>query len=788
MWSSIRDRDISFSDNFEYAHVANTSHDQLAQEYWLALFRAMEGPDKQMDMSSIDVRAQTALSARSSSPAESRSTDPGNRKERQRTGHACEPCRRRRAKCNGAQPRCGRCEELAIPCFYAESKAQRHQKEKLLSSKASMYEALLRSLIPLQDQATQKQIRAALGTDRTAQTVEKKTKAKEEGKEPVQDETVARGSAGSPAQQGTSCDISQAEGFLGKSSSVRWMSDIDHQFHQNSPSEIHHRAPSAPQSAIQGMLADAATYHVNDFDHEVFSNFMPDVDLKYIPPRSVADNYLRLYLETIHPYFQVVEEKQFTLQYDRFYMTGLPPEGGALWQAMLNLIFALGSLREKYLGYQTEDSDDIQFFVRARMLSLEPLNLLQLPERSHVQLTAMFTMYLLASNRINRAWLMIGTSVRYAQNLGLHLSNVDDHVEEFDKELQKRLWHSVLSMENLLCFLTGRPLSVLETTSSVALPTDSDNQEQGRAHLNWGAIQQDVHPEDNDRLETFRKGILLDRIVAEILTELYSAATVNKIWADIQHSMAELNIKLSTWRAYLPDRFGLRDMGNRGQIHHSSRTTYLALRYYSVSILINRLSLCYHNGSMQENMPDQSHSSREIDIDNGKRAIAAAQSLLQVLAQHEPWQLYAETPWWCVLHYIVQGCALLIMEIADNSQHVPNNREEILTDARRGIKMLHQMRTGDPAAEKAFQSLTRLLEHAISKRTGRDRAAALSRETSSSSAMGSRFDPVSGIDAMDFTTAEEAPGVFTTLHGPNVWSSTPILSPFVNWTMVTRSQ
>lgn len=49
-------------------------------------------------------------------------------KERQRVSHACEPCRRRKAKCDGLQPSCTRCSELTIPCYYADSKRERQQK------------------------------------------------------------------------------------------------------------------------------------------------------------------------------------------------------------------------------------------------------------------------------------------------------------------------------------------------------------------------------------------------------------------------------------------------------------------------------------------------------------------------------------------------------------------------------------------------------------------------------------------------------------------------------------
>ena len=164
-----------------------------------------------------------------SRPRSREDTTPTSRKERIRSSHACEPCRRRRAKCNGARPRCARCEELTMTCLYADSKADRHQKEKHLSSKALTYEALLQSLLPKQDAATQKLIRSTLSDD-THPRSDSQTSSAEAGD--VYDENTASADAGSPKQQSTTSDISRSEGYIGKSSAVRWLSDMSEKANQ----------------------------------------------------------------------------------------------------------------------------------------------------------------------------------------------------------------------------------------------------------------------------------------------------------------------------------------------------------------------------------------------------------------------------------------------------------------------------------------------------------------------------------------------------------------------------
>lgn len=55
-------------------------------------------------------------------PAQTKTSVPG---ERQRVSHACEPCRRRKSKCDGAQPICSRCRDHELVCSYTDGKRER---------------------------------------------------------------------------------------------------------------------------------------------------------------------------------------------------------------------------------------------------------------------------------------------------------------------------------------------------------------------------------------------------------------------------------------------------------------------------------------------------------------------------------------------------------------------------------------------------------------------------------------------------------------------------------------
>lgn len=45
--------------------------------------------------------------------------------DRNRVNHACEPCRKRKSKCDGVHPICSRCKNQGVDCIYADGKRER---------------------------------------------------------------------------------------------------------------------------------------------------------------------------------------------------------------------------------------------------------------------------------------------------------------------------------------------------------------------------------------------------------------------------------------------------------------------------------------------------------------------------------------------------------------------------------------------------------------------------------------------------------------------------------------
>ncbi|KAL4878300.1 hypothetical protein BJY04DRAFT_113907 [Aspergillus karnatakaensis] len=83
--------------------------------------------------------------------------------ERRRSARACESCRQRKVKCDGARPICRKCREHGLECSYIDIKRIRDQKQLgSLSSKVDRYERLMRQMENDVDPMTARRIRKAL--------------------------------------------------------------------------------------------------------------------------------------------------------------------------------------------------------------------------------------------------------------------------------------------------------------------------------------------------------------------------------------------------------------------------------------------------------------------------------------------------------------------------------------------------------------------------------------------------------------------------------------------------
>jgi len=236
------------------------------------------------------------------------------------------------------------------------------------------------------------------------------------------------------------------------------------------------------------------------------------------------------------------------------------------------------------------------------------------------------------------------------------------------------------------------------------------------------ASQRHVSPDSkrvpSDAMSMLQSSILLDKILADTMDNLYNASTVKMTWAKIQNHVSQLNSRLENWRSQIISTYGF-DLDRWGEMSPLPERMYLALRYFSTGMIINRPCLCEAN-SHQNAIPDQSESSVDEDEKASALCVASARGLLRLFPQDPDivW-LFQSTPWWCVLHYIVQAGAVLVLEITFNAVHVSDALSQLVADAQKMLRWLSKVAETGLPARRAWVAISRLLMFSL-LRIGQD--------------------------------------------------------------------
>ena len=158
------------------------------------------------------------------------------------------------------------------------------------------------------------------------------------------------------------------------------------------------------------------------------------LELPPLPSRASADYYLKFYFECIHRQFPVVHwptfYQGFVDVFENPASSTMPPE----WIAMLFVVLACGALSTRDPTRMREAQD---FLTRA----VSTINFWE-DEMSTNQACVAFlaSVFLAEVNRKSASWIWLGSAIRIAQDLGLHVQG--GQWSPIEGEMRKRVWYS----------------------------------------------------------------------------------------------------------------------------------------------------------------------------------------------------------------------------------------------------------------------------------------------------------------------------------------------------------
>ena len=193
--------------------------------------------------------------------------------------------------------------------------------------------------------------------------------------------------------------------------------------------------------------------------------------------RRTADELLARYFKEPHRNLPILHEPSFTKQYERVWLAwsgnvaaqqsaacvGLCKEKsrGRLFPAILNLVFALGSLYSD--GRPEQNAEQAESFFRlAKGIDLMDVLHTQMALQP-IQLGLLMSVYLQTTERFTECWNMAGLTIRTAQSIGLDLQLeealekglLDSGTTQVDCALRQRLWSICMLLKRYVYHLVS---------------------------------------------------------------------------------------------------------------------------------------------------------------------------------------------------------------------------------------------------------------------------------------------------------------------------------------------
>jgi hypothetical protein len=183
--------------------------------------------------------------------------------------------------------------------------------------------------------------------------------------------------------------------------------------------------PSPHDDAVLSSLADATEYE--------------------LPPRRQADDLVHTYWSLMHPLFPVLDWSRLMHSYDGLFSGKATDMDERILLSILNAIFAFAVQLHESTDRNLRERLSGKYFQRAH--ALLQLVVWEKASIDLVQCLLLISQYSQCTNQPHQTWMSVGSAVRTAQSLGLHLTEVQSTPGDEDAALRRRVWQSCIIMD-----------------------------------------------------------------------------------------------------------------------------------------------------------------------------------------------------------------------------------------------------------------------------------------------------------------------------------------------------
>ena len=202
-------------------------------------------------------------------------------------------------------------------------------------------------------------------------------------------------------------------------------------------------AMARPQSPSATPLVDVPIFP-SPHDDTVL-NSLADATEYELPPRRQADDLVHTYWSVMHPLFPVPDRSRFMQSYNALFFGKTADIDERILLSTLNAIFAFAVQLHESTDRNGRERLSGKYFRRAQ--ALLQLTVWEKGSIDLVQCLLLISQYLQCTNKPHQTWMTVGSAVRIAQSLGLHLTEVWSTPGDEGAALKRRVWQSCVIMD-----------------------------------------------------------------------------------------------------------------------------------------------------------------------------------------------------------------------------------------------------------------------------------------------------------------------------------------------------
>ncbi|KAJ5676629.1 uncharacterized protein N7477_002262 [Penicillium maclennaniae] len=191
-------------------------------------------------------------------------------------------------------------------------------------------------------------------------------------------------------------------------------------------------------------------------------------DAPALPPKDVADHLLGQYYNCIHSILPVLHWPSFTTEYEETYRKGSLLGVSREWAAVLFGVFACGTAHTTEPDWEEKGKEFVRLSSGIIDVWQDNFNL------NRARAALLVSIFLYEVNSRSASWVWIGSAVRVAQEIGLHIDL--GPWPPVEGEMRKRLWWGLYTWDRLLALEMGKPVLINDQDCDIDLPCPVDDQ------------------------------------------------------------------------------------------------------------------------------------------------------------------------------------------------------------------------------------------------------------------------------------------------------------------------